>query len=170
MKTSTIASTNPASGESTIAALVLITPGQTMAEIPALAQPAPRSPPTSACEDDEGMPRPQVIRFHTIAPASAPNTTRGSTIEASMMPVPSVCATCKPKKRNAMKLKNAAQATAYCGFSTRVETMVAIELGASCSPLRKSKASATKTRPKRTGRLRNASMAERGPSQVVGDE
>ena len=42
-----------------------------------------------------------------------------------------------------MKLKNAAQATAYCGRSTRVETMVAIELAASCRPLRKSNASAT---------------------------
>ena len=37
-----------------------------------------------------------------------------------------------------MKLKNAAQATAYCGRSTRVETMVAMELAASCRPLRKS--------------------------------
>ena len=38
-----------------------------------------------------------------------------------------------------MKLKNAAQATAYCGRSTRVDTMVAIEFAASCRPLRKSK-------------------------------
>src|SRR5216684_6186430 len=127
MKTSTIESTKPTSGDSTIAAPVLITPGQTTAEIPALTQPAPNSPPTSACEDDDGMPRPQVIRFQTIAPVSAPNTTRGSTMAASMMPVPSVCATCRPKNRKAMKLKNEAQATAYCGFSTRVETMVAIE-------------------------------------------
>ena len=61
----------------------------------------------------------------------------------SMMPVPIVCATCNPKNRKATKLKNAAQATAYCGRSTRVETIVAIELAASCSPLRKSNSSAT---------------------------
>ena len=42
-----------------------------------------------------------------------------------------------------MKLKNAAQATAYCGRSTRVDTMVAIEFAASCRPLRKSNTSAT---------------------------
>jgi hypothetical protein len=42
-----------------------------------------------------------------------------------------------------MKLKNAAHTTAYCGFSTRVETTVAIELAASCSPFRKSNTSAT---------------------------
>ena len=45
-----------------------------------------------------------------------------------------------------MKLKNAAQSTAYCGRSTRVDTMVAIELAASCSPLRKSNSSATAIR------------------------
>ena len=45
-----------------------------------------------------------------------------------------------------MKLKNAAQNTAYCGRSTRVDTMVAIELAASCSPLRKSNSSATTIR------------------------
>src|SRR5687767_10774091 len=32
---------------------------------------APHRPPMSACEDDEGSPRHQVIRFHTIAPSSA---------------------------------------------------------------------------------------------------
>ena len=42
-----------------------------------------------------------------------------------------------------MKLKNAAQSTAYCGRSTRVDTIVAIELAASCNPLRKSNSSAT---------------------------
>ena len=45
-----------------------------------------------------------------------------------------------------MKLKNAAQNTAYCGRSTRVDTMVAIELAASCRPLRKSNSSATAIR------------------------
>ena len=39
-----------------------------------------------------------------------------------------------------MKLKNAAQATAVCGRSTRVDTIVAIEFAASCTPLRKSNA------------------------------
>ena len=51
-----------------------------------------------------------------------------------------------------MKLKNAAQATAYCGRSTRVDTMVAIELAASFMPLRKSNASATAISAIRTGK------------------
>ena len=66
-----------------------------------------------------------------MAPVSAPNTTRASTTSASTMPVPSVCATCRPNTTKAMKLKNAAQATAYCGRSTRVETTVATEFAAS---------------------------------------
>ena len=56
-----------------------------------------------------------------------------------------------------MKLKKAAQMTAYCGLRTRVETMVAIEFAASCRPFRKSNRSATPMsaissgRPTRTG-------------------
>src|SRR3954454_6904747 len=69
--TSTIASKNPTSGESTIASKVLDNPLHTAAEIPALAIPAPTSPPINACELEEGMPSPQVIRFQTIAPTSA---------------------------------------------------------------------------------------------------
>ena len=41
-----------------------------------------------------------------------------------------------------MKLKKAAQTTAYCGRSTRVATTVAIELAASWKPFVKSNASA----------------------------
>src|SRR3954470_22397690 len=69
-----------------------------------------------------------------------------------------VCATCKPKNANATKLKNAAQKTAYCGRSTRVETMVAIELAASCRPLRKSNSSATAMRPTSSGQARATSI------------
>src|SRR5882724_10382240 len=58
--TSTSASRNPTSGDSTIASSVLVRPLQTAADIPALAMPAPTSPPISACELDEGMPSAQV--------------------------------------------------------------------------------------------------------------
>src|SRR3989338_2489218 len=64
----------------------------------------------------------------------------------SMMFLPSVLATCRPKKAKAMKLKKAAHMTAYLGDSTRVATMVAIELAASWKPFRKSKNSARPTR------------------------
>src|SRR3977135_4128935 len=57
-----------------------------------------------------------------------------------------VAATARPKTRRATKLKNAAQITAQCGLSTRVETTVAIELAASWKPFMKSKASASRIR------------------------
>ena len=150
--TSTSASRNPTSGDSTIASSVFDRPVQTAAEIPAFAMPAPTSPPISACELDEGIPSAQVIRFQTMAPTSAAKITVASTTLGSMMPVPIVLATWSPNNRKAMKLKKAAQSTAYCGRSTRVDTIVAIELAASCNPLRKSNSSATAIRKTRTGR------------------
>src|SRR5437870_2667471 len=62
-----------------------------------------------------------------------------------MMPLPMVLATFTPPMNAAMKLKNAAQATARLGDSTRVDTTVAMELAASWKPLMKSKMSATAT-------------------------
>jgi hypothetical protein len=96
-----------------------------------------------------------------MAPISAPNITAASTTSAATIPVPTVCATCRPKNKNAMKLKNAAHATAYSGRKTRVETTVAIELAASCSPFRKSKMSATEISAKRAKKLSEASIWRR---------
>ncbi len=99
-----------------------------------------------------------------MAPISAPKITWLSTMPGWMMPVPIVAATCRPKNRKAMKLKKAAQMTAYCGGMTRVETMVAIELAASCRPLRKSNSSAMAIRKTRTGSAKSAAiMASGGP-------
>src|SRR5258708_15268342 len=64
----------------------------------------------------------------------------------STIPFPTVAATCRWKTKIGMKLKNAAISTAWWGFSTPVETTVAMELAASCRPFRKSKASARATR------------------------
>ena len=47
------------------------------------------------------------------------------------MPEPTVFATAVPNPKAAMKLKTAAQMTAFPGESTRVDTTVAIELAAS---------------------------------------
>ena len=72
------------------------------------------------------------------------------TIERSIIPLPMVFATWVPRTKAATKLKNAAQATACCGESTRVETTVAIEFAASWKPFRKSKISATTMMAMRT--------------------
>src|SRR5579859_8278685 len=128
---SAMASTIPASGDSTMAAAVLVKPLNTSTPNPPLAMPAPAMPPISACELEEGKPSHQVNRFQAMAPISADSTTNGSITEASTMPVPMVLATDNPKNRKAMKLNVAAQATASFGDSTRVETIVAMELAAS---------------------------------------
>ena len=57
--------------------------------------------------------------------------TATSTTAGSMIPLPMVLATCSLNSAKAIKLKNAAHSTARNGVSTRVDTMVAIELAAS---------------------------------------
>ena len=91
--TSTIASRNPTRGDSTIATIVFVNPLQTAAESPAFAIPPPTNPPISACELEDGIPSPHVIRFQTMAPIRAAKITLVSTIDGSMIPVPMVWAT-----------------------------------------------------------------------------
>jgi hypothetical protein len=79
-----------------------------------------------------------------MAPISPAKITSFVTTEMSIIPLPIVLATCVPITNAATKLKKAAQATAFEGESTRVETTVAIELAASWKPFRKSKVSATR--------------------------
>jgi hypothetical protein len=72
---------------------ILMMPGASSASGPALAKPAPISPPISACEELEGIPKYQVTRFHAIAPTSAPQITASSTKCGPMIPEPMVAAT-----------------------------------------------------------------------------
>ena len=112
LSTSSKASRNPKVGDSTMAAAVVSRPGHTIAAMPALLTPAPTKPPIKACELDDGMPARQVVSCQHMAPMSAPKMTCASMTPAETMPTPTVRATCTPKTRNAMKLKNAAQSTA----------------------------------------------------------
>ena len=66
-----------------------------------------------------------------MAPTNADRITYASTILGSIMPVPIVLATLSLKNMKATKLKKAAHNTAIYGLSTRVETIVAIELAES---------------------------------------
>ena len=87
-----------------------------------------------------------MMRFQVIAPTRPAATTARVIAPGSTTPFPIVLATLVSKKNAAMKLKNAAQRTACCGLSTRVDTTVAMEFAASWKPLMKSKTSARKTR------------------------
>lgn len=123
-------------------ATVFPIPFHTSAPGPAFTRAAPIMPPISACDELVGRPKYHVMMFQPQAPTRVPNITALSTIVISIMPLPMVLATCRPKKKNATKLKNAAQMTAYRGERTRVETIVAIELAESWNPFRKSNSSA----------------------------
>ena len=70
-----------------------------------------------------------------MAPMRPEKITEKVTTLRSTMPAPTVLATAVPKPKAAMKLKTAAQMTAWPGLRTRVETTVAIELAASWKPL-----------------------------------
>ena len=98
-----------------------------------------------ACDDDDGSPAYQVMRFQAMAPSRPAKTTVASTTARSTRPFPIVFATAVPNTKNATKLNTPAHTTAAVGDRTRVDTTVAMEFAASWNPLMKSKASATST-------------------------
>ena len=105
---------------------------------------APTRPPISACEELEGNPARQVIRFQTIAPISAASTVFSLARPVSMIPLPTVLATAVVTNAPA-RFAIAAISTASRGESARVETEVATAFAVSWKPFVKSKPSATST-------------------------
>ena len=97
--------------------------------------PAPVSPPISACEDEDGSPFHQVIRFQVIAPSRPESTTRplGPSV-VSTIPDPMVSATPVPSSAPT-RFISAAISSAARGVRARVDTEVAIAFAASWKPL-----------------------------------
>src|SRR5690606_17598864 len=124
---------------------------------------APQRPPISACEDEDGRPSHQVIRFQVMPPASAHSSTCAVTLttSASTSPEEMVLATAVPMKAP-IRFMVAARITAWPGDSTLVATTVAIELAVSWNPLMNSKTRAVTT----TTRVR-ASIASIGRGLAV---
>ena len=92
---------------------------------PAPISTAPISPPNRACEELDGSPNSQVIRFHRIAPTSPAKIITGVTRASFTMPPEMVLAT--SVDRNAPATFNtAAISTATFGASAPVATDVAI--------------------------------------------
>ena len=134
---------SPMSGASTMNTPILDRPLETTDPKPDLATAAPTMPPTRAWDDELGSPRYQVSMFQAMAPTRPAKITPTESTSCSTTPLAMVLATWVLNTRKATKLNTAAQTTARRGESTRVATMVAIELAASCMPLVKSNASAT---------------------------
>src|SRR5262245_11019691 len=101
-------------------------------------------PPISACEELDGRPKYQVIRFHAIAPTRPANTARRVIEFGSTTSLATVAATAS--EMNApTKFRIAAYPTAIRGAIARVEMDVATTLAVSWKPFVKSNASATAT-------------------------
>src|SRR3990170_7303301 len=115
LKTSTI-STNPMvmprSGETTIAESVSthLRP-HTSAAKPPRASAAPAKPPMRAWDDDDGMPKNHVMRFHAMAPISAAAITLGVTIAGTTKPLLPGLATAGPTRVTAAKLPSGGHTT-----------------------------------------------------------
>ena len=79
------ATMNPPSGE-TIIGMTTLSRIEVQWTIRPQARPAPASPPMSACEEDDGRPNHQVMRFQAIAENSAAKTTMRAIMLPSSVP------------------------------------------------------------------------------------
>src|SRR5947209_673922 len=104
---------------------------------PTAASNAPTTPPINACDELDGRPKYQVIRFQAIAPTNPANAIVSVTLAASMMPVATVAATFSEMNAPA-KLSSAAIPIAVRGDSARVEIEDATTFAVSWKPLVKS--------------------------------
>src|SRR5690242_14568845 len=115
-----------------------------MASTPPATHVAPISPPNSACEELDGSPRYQVVRFHKIAPTSPAKITTGLMSVSSTSPPEIVFATWT--ERNApTRLRTPAITTATLGRSAPVAIEVAMAFAVSWKPFVKSKINAVRT-------------------------
>src|SRR5919202_7098222 len=100
---------------------------------PCAANAAPTTPPISACEELDGRPKYQVMRFQEIAPMSPANTTVGVIAPELTTSEATVAATASEMNAPA-KFSAAAYATARRGAIARVEMEVATTLAVSWKP------------------------------------
>ena len=119
-------------------------PSPITACVPSAASAAPTTPPISACDELDGRPYHQVIRFHAIAPIRPANTIVGVIRSASTMPLATVAAT--SSEMNAPhEVEDGRAEPPPCGAGARVEMPVATTLAVSWKPFVKSNASAVTT-------------------------
>src|SRR5215469_16481909 len=108
-------------------------PSQITALEPAPAITEPTTPPTSACDEEDGIPRNHVATFHVIAPTSPAKMIGTVTSAWSTIPLAIVAATVTEMKAPT-KFRIAARPTAVLGGSARVAIVVAIAFAVSWNP------------------------------------
>ena len=99
-------------------------------ETPAPIRTAPIRPPNRACEELDGRPNSQVIRFHRMAPTRPAKIIVGVTRASLTIPPEMVLATSVDRKAPTT-FRTAAISTATLGFSAPVATEVAMALALS---------------------------------------
>src|SRR5690349_7240122 len=104
-----------------------------IASKPTAATAEPTTPPIRACEELDGNPNHQVIRFQAIAPIKPAKTIVGVITSASTTSLATVAATLIEMKAPT-KLRMAAKAIATCGRAAPVEIEVATTLAVSWNP------------------------------------
>src|ERR687896_2758200 len=95
-------------------------PPNTTASNPPAINAEPTNPPISAWLLEDGSPKYQVIKSHTIAPIRPARITYTVENSGCMIPLPTVAAIAVPKIKGPAKFATAATLTAYRGFSTLV--------------------------------------------------
>src|SRR5438067_13050148 len=111
---------------------------------PAATSVAPTTPPMSACEELDGIPKYHVMRFQAIAPTRPANTTVSVIAPESTTPLATTLATLSDRKAPTT-FNTAERPTAIRGGSAPVAIDVAIALAVSWNPLVKSNARAVAT-------------------------
>src|SRR5881394_857730 len=105
-------------------------PSARIASRPAAATDDPTTPPISACEELDGSPNHQVIRFQAIAPIKPAKTIVGVITAASTTSFATVAAT-EIEMKAPTKFNNEATPIATCGRAAPVEIEVATTLAVS---------------------------------------
>ncbi len=111
---------------------------QTTWSVPTETTTAPIRPPTSACDDDDGMPSHQVPRFQTMAPIrpqSRIDSEISGATSSSVTNLPIVLATAVPPSNGPRNSKVPTITTAWTGVIARDAMTVATMLAASWKPL-----------------------------------
>ena len=129
---------SPMRGDRNSAVRIFNNPSTRIAENPAATTAAPSSPPSSAWDELDGIPRYHVTRFQITADIRAAITTVCVMASATSKELPMVVATATPNKKGPTKTAPAAIISATLGRSAREEITVATRLELSCNPLRKS--------------------------------
>src|SRR3954468_17835757 len=115
-----------------------------IASTPPATQVAPIRPPNSACEELEGSPMSQVVRFHMIAPTSPAKITTG-VISVSLTSPPEIVFATSTDRNAPTRFRQPAIPTATFGRSAPVAIDVAIAFAVSWKPFVKSKTNAVTT-------------------------